>query len=338
MVYIDNFLAGHGHTPTTGANLAKLFAQEGYTVIPASNKQNKLLRLADMLFTIAANKHASVVLIATYSTSAFHFAWACAMACRLFRIPYIPCLHGGNLPQRIVQSPKQARHIFANSFVNVAVSAYLQKSMIDNNWKSKVIANNIDVNAYSFKPRKNCAPALFWLRSFHQIYNPSLAIYVLHTLSKKYPSASLTMVGPDKDGSFEKCKALAKQLNVYQLVTFTGLLPQHNWMQLAERCDIFINTTNFDNLPVSVVEAMALGMVTISTNVGGLRYLVEDGKNGLLVAAGDEAAFVSAIERVLTEKGLAEELSYAARKKAEQFDWATIKVEWNNLLGSIVSS
>lgn len=335
IIYVDNFLTGHGHTPTTGVTLVKLFREEGYTVIPTSKKQHKVLRLADMLFTIAFNSRNAVALIATYSTSAFQFAWMCSLICRLFHIPYIPCLHGGNLPQRIKDSPKKAAEVFANSYMNVAVSGYLQKSMTDNGWKSLVIPNNINIDAYPFKHRTSCSPSILWVRSFHKIYNPALAIRILRTLLQNYPDATLTMVGPDKDESFEQCKTLANELGVENRVTFTGLLPRTEWVILAERNDIFINTTNFDNLPVSVVEAMALGFATISTNVGGVPYLIEDEKNGLLVAPDDEPAFVNAIIRVLNDRKLSERLSFAARRKAEEFDWRNVKTSWNSLFSSV---
>ncbi len=335
IIYVDNFLTGHGHTPTTGTTLVKLFRDEGYDVIQTSSKHNKLARLADMLATIISHRSNSVVLIAVYSTSAFYFAYACTLVCRLFYIPYIPCLHGGNLPQRITQSPGLSKAVFSHSFINVAVSGYLQKSMTDNGWKSMVIPNNINLAAYPFKARAICKPNILWVRSFHSIYNPLLAIRIVHTLKNKYPDATLTMVGPDKDGSMEKCKALVNELNLEQNVQFTGLLTRDEWIQVSASHDIFINTTNFDNLPVSVVEAMALGMITISTNVGGVPYLIDDFENGLLVAAGDEEAFVAAIENVLQNAVLALKLSEGARKKAEQFDWAVIKVVWNNLLNTV---
>lgn len=335
IVYVDNFLTGHGHTPTTGTTLVKLFKEEGYEVVQTSSRQNQFFRLADMIATIIQHRRQSVVLIATYSTSAFFFAYACTFICRLFHIPYIPCLHGGNLPQRIAQSPKLARSVFGRSYMNVAVSGYLHKSMTDNGWKSMVIPNNIHISAYPYKQRTECKPHLLWVRSFHKIYNPLLAIRVLHAISQKCSDATLTMVGPDKDGSLAHCLALVKELNLQQQVRFTGLLTRDEWVKLSSDNDIFINTTNFDNLPVSVVEAMALGLVTISTNVGGVPYLVDDHENGLLVPPANEAAFVEAIEKVLHDPLLAQKLSSNARKKALSYDWSNIKGLWSDLLDGV---
>ncbi len=336
IIYIDNFLTGHGHTPTTGTTLVKQFRELGFTVIPSSNKHNKVLRLLDMISTIVKHKKNAVVLIATYSQSAFYFASSCAAVCRVFNIPYIPCLHGGNLPNRIKQSPRLAKLYFGNSFTNVAVSGYLGASMTSNGWKCLEIPNNIPLEKYQFKHRKQVCPTLFWVRSFHSNYNPQLAIRVLYRLREKYPAATLTMVGPDKDDhSLEKCKGLIKELQLENHLSLPGLLTRTEWTTLSEAHDIFINTTNFDNLPVSVIEAMALGMVIISTSVGGVPYLIESAKTGILVPPENEDAFLDAIHHVLENPAFAADLSFEANKKAQQFDWNNIKLLWKNLFASL---
>ena len=336
IIYIDNFLTGHGHTPTTGTTLVKQFRAQGFNVIPSSSKNNKLLRLIDMIGTIIRHRKNSVVLIATYSQQAFYFACACALVCRVFKIPYIPCLHGGNLPHRIKRSPLLANFYFANSYTNVAVSGYLGASMINNGWKCLEIPNNIPLEKYQYKHRQQVSPTLFWVRSFHSNYNPQLAIRVLYRLRQLYPNAILTMVGPDKDDhSLDKCKQLINELKLEDCISLPGLLTRAEWTKLSGEHDIFINTTNFDNLPVSVIEGMALGMIVISTSVGGVPFLIEQQKNGILVPPENEDAFINAIQEVLKNSALAANLSFEANIKARQFDWSNIKLLWENLLKNI---
>ena len=336
IIYVDNFLSSHGHTPTTGTNLLEQFRQEGYTVIPTSKKNNKILRLFDMVFTILRNRKNAVVLIATYSELAFYFACICALVCRLAGLRYVPCLHGGHLPRRVKRSPFLSSFYFGNSFCNVAVSGYLGNLMKENGWSAVEIPNNIPIEKYPYYHRKTIGPKLFWVRSFHENYNPQLAVKVLHGLLKKHPDATLTMVGPDKDdNSLALCRELAIQLKVENSITFTGLLTRNEWTTLSADYDIFINTTNIDNLPVSVIEAMALGMVIISTCVGGVPFLVENEKTGLLVPPNNEEAFLSAIERVLKSHTLPSILSENARARAEKFDWKNVKLLWNELFESL---
>ena len=93
------------------------------------SEKDKFLRLFDMLFhVINYRKQADYVLIDTYSTFNFYFAYFVSQLCRLLKLKYIPILHGGDLPNRLKQSPKLTRAIFKNAFVNVAPSKYTQAS------------------------------------------------------------------------------------------------------------------------------------------------------------------------------------------------------------------
>jgi glycosyltransferase involved in cell wall biosynthesis len=105
-----------------------------------------------------------------------------------------------------------------------------------------------------------------------------------------------------------------------------------HWLQNG---DIFINTTNYDNTPVSVLEAMACGLCIVSTNVGGLPFLLHDGMDALLVPPNDPAAMSTAIQRILTEPGLALTLSINGRKLVEQFDWQKVYPLWEDLFKNI---
>ena len=337
IIYIDNFLTAHGHTPTTGIGLVKLFKDVGFKVKSTSNKRNKIVRMVDMLSTIFINRKNSIALIATYSTSAFYFAWSCAKLCKFLNVPFIPCLHGGNLPQRIMQSPNKSAQLFGAGFTNVTVSGYLGEAMKKQGWSSTEIPNFIFKEDYPFQHRQNVAPRLLWVRSFHKIYNPELAIHILYLLQQKYPEATLTMVGPAKDDSLLKCQRLARKLQVEKSVTFQGVLLRQEWVKLSAQHHIFLNTTNFDNLPVSVIEAMALGLVVISTNVGGLPFLIRDRFNGLLVPKNDAASFIKAIEAVLNDDKFSGSLSMNAHATAMQYDYAAVKNKWLTLLNSIPS-
>ena len=99
--------------------------------------------------------------------------------------------------------------------------------------------------------------------------------------------------------------------------------------------DVFLNTTNIDNTPVSVLEAMACGLCVVSTNVGGIPYLLADGKDSLLVEPAKEEAMADAVRTVLGEPGLAGGLSRAARAKTESLDWMTILPQWEAMLASL---
>src|SRR5207249_4816523 len=93
----------------------------------------------------------------------------------------------------------------------------------------------------------------------------------------------------------------------------------------------------FDNAPVSVLEAMACGLPVVSTNVGGMPYLLEGGRTGLLTPPGNVEAMANAVIRLLREPELALRLARNARERAEEFDWAFVLPRWESLLDSLTA-
>ena len=142
--------------------------------------------------------------------------------------------------------------------------------------------------------------------------------------------AELCMAGPDSDGSLLEAKKYAYQLGLE--VTFTGKLSKPEWIKLSEDYNIFINTTNIDNMPVSVIEAMALGLPVVSTNVGGLPFLIEQDKTGFLVEPHSVVSFVESIEGIIDSPCKTHKIMAEARDYVEKLDWEVVKKQWSNVL------
>jgi len=331
LLYIGNKLSGSGLNVTTLETLSHNLTAAGYRVVTASAHKNVLLRFGDMLLAVLRYRKAEYILIDTYSTSAFWFAFAVSQLCRVLGKKYIPILHGGNLPYRLKRNPVLCNMIFAKAYANVAPSHYLLHAFEKAGFTNVCfIPNSIEIPQYPFKERKVLAPKLLWVRAFAALYNPKMVVDVLVALQRNHPNAQLCMVGPDKDGSLEATRRYAQQQGVS--VTFTGRLTKADWTALSAEYDVFINTTNFDNTPVSVMEAMALGLPVISTNVGGIPYLLEHGKDALLVGANDAAGMTAAIELLLANPVQAQALSLQGRQKALSWNWEAVKKSWLALL------
>ena len=335
ILYIGNKLSKKGTTITSIETLGLFLQQEGFEVVTVSSKKNKIFRMLDMIWnTVYHSKNTSVVLIDTYSTTNFLYAVIIGSICRTFDLPYIPILRGGNLPSRLQKSKKQSSKLFGKAKTNVAPSFYLLEAFKNKGYTNLTyIPNTIEINNYPFLLRKNIRPKLLWVRSFSKIYNPMLALYVLEDLMKAgYEKAELCMIGPEKDDTFQACKTYAEKNNLP--VTFTGGLSKTEWIAQSKKYDIFINTTNVDNTPVSVIEAMALGLPVISTSVGGVPFLINDGIDGLLVSTDNAELFSMKIKKILDNEVDYKEMSLNAREKVENFDWNVVKEKWNVLLNS----
>lgn len=332
ILYLGNKLSKHGKTPTGIDFLVPKLKTLNFKVVAYSDKKNKLLRLLSMWGAIFAyRKSIDYILIDTYSTLNFWYAVSCAGIARKLSIPYICVLRGGDLPNRIINSKKTSESLFKKAYTNITLSEYLAEAFKKQGFtKITYIPNTIELSKYKFERKEFECPKLLWVRSFSEIYHPELAILIFGKLKQTYPKAELCMVGPDKDGSLEKCKQLAKKKNLP--VRFTGKLAKEEWLHLAKDYNIFINTTNFDNTPISVIEAMALGLPVISTRVGGLPYLIENGVDGILVEKGKSNPFVGKITFLMENTAKAQQIAMNARKKVEKFDWEAVKEKWEAVL------
>jgi glycosyltransferase involved in cell wall biosynthesis len=246
-------------------------------------------------------------------------------------VDYINSLNGGNLPARLHSNPVMSGIMFKNSKCNISPSKYLMNSFKQYGYDNVLhIPNTLNIENYKIIEKDFSCPKLLWVRSFSKIYNPKLAVKVLKKLSKTYPNAELCMVGPDSDGSLKKVKKFAKGLDIN--VKFTGKLKKEQWIDLSKHYNMFINTTNFDNTPVSVIEAMALGLPVVSTNVGGMPFLIDNNYNGVLVEPNNENVMVEVIIELLNNQSKRNQIIDNARIKVEQFDWLKVKKLWADVL------
>ena len=332
LLYIGNKLSGHNATVTSIETLGLLLEREGYVLIYASSKKNKVLRLSEMIFrTIQYRNKVDYVLIDTYSTYNFWYAFIISQLCRFYRIKYIPKLHGGDLPNRLIKSPILSKMIFKYAYRNIAPSEYLLEAFKDRGYAELIcIPNTVEIQNYTFKKRNSCEPNLLWVRSLHEIYNPEMALSVLAEINKEFPNAKLCMVGPDKGGMKANLKKIANLKNLN--VEFAGKLSKKKWVKYSEQYDIFLNTTHYDNTPISVIEAMALGLPVISTNVGGIPFLLKDRQTALLVADNDIQAMSEAIKELMINDELRNKLVANAHDLVQQFDWNLVKNKWLQVL------
>ena len=333
ILYIGNKLAAHGVNPTGVDELGSRLKKE-FPIVRVSDQTNRFWRLAEMLQTLWRYRNKTcVILIDTYSTANFYYAVAVAALARKFKIPYIPILHGGNLPERLQKSPRLSQKLFGQAAVNVAPSGYLQESFDKAGYKAIYIPNTLDIGEYPFVLRQRVRPRFLYVRAFSRLYNPQLLIEAFAQIHDRYPDARLCMVGPDRDGTLAAVKSRAWELGLEEATEFPGRLSKAAWHDLSKEYDIFVNPTTVDNTPLSVIEAMALGLPVISTAVGGIPWLIRNGEEGLLVPSNDVKAMAGAMERLVEDPDFAVHLSRNARRKAESFDWeSSVKGRWIELL------
>lgn len=314
--------------------LERQLPEQGFDVITTSQKQSKFGRLVDMVLTVFRERNSfDVAQVDVFSGAAFIWVEAACWALRKVRKPYVLTLHGGNLPPFAKRNTGRVRRLFNSAAAVTTPSHYQYEQMSPYYNEFTLLPSPMDLSAYEFKPRDDPMPKLIWLRAFHKLYNPALAPRFIAQLVKEFPNIKLLMIGTDKgDGSLQAVKDLIKELNLTDHIELMGGVPKVDVPDWINKGDIFINTTNFDNTPISVVEAMACGLCVVTTNVGGIPYLVENTKDAMIVEPDQPDQMADAVRKLLTESGLASSISKEARKNAVRFDHSVIMPQWRELL------
>lgn len=311
----------------------------GWRVLTTSTKSSRLSRFLDMVGTTWRERNEyAVAQVDVYSGAAFSWAEAVCWTLRMVGKPYLLVLRGGDLPAFARRWPRRVKHLLQSAAAVTTPSPYLREQMSPYRADLLLQHNPLDLNRYNFRRRERPQPRLIWLRAFHETYNPSLAPRVVALLAQDIPDVHLIMVGRDKgDGSLQAMQRTATALGVSTRIDLPGGVSKAEVSEWMNKGDIFLNTTNVDNTPISVLEAMACGLCVVSTNVGGIPYLLKHEHTALLIPPDDPEAMAAAVRRLLTEPGLAARLSQNGRREAEQFDWSLVLPHWDSLLKDVAA-
>jgi glycosyltransferase involved in cell wall biosynthesis len=340
ILFIGNFLSASGGTRSISEDLAYRLGTNGWNTITTSSLTTRSLRPIDMaLSVIRYRTQYDLAHIDVFSGTAFYWAEIVATLLRQLRKPYVITLRGGNLGEFARKAPNRLANVVRRAILVTSPSKFLSLELYSL-WSDIVyLPNAIDLDNYRFVARPSPTARLTWLRALHPIYSPWTAVEAVATLKDDFPSVTLMMIGPYKDApTLARLQHLVADLEIGDRVQLVGAVPKARVGEWLNKSDIFINTTLFESFGVSVLEAAACGLPIVSSNVGELPYLWEDGVDALLVPASDPSATADAVRRLLTEPGLAEHLSNNARVKAEDFDWSSILPKWESILTHVINS
>ena len=339
VLWLGNQLSQISNTRAVSEDIVEQLQKWDWRVASASGKQNQFLRLADMVATALRKKREyEVGVIDVYSGKAFMFAEFLSAVLQRLGKKLVLVLHGGGLIEFQEKFPNRIKRLLGKADLVVSPSKRLIQGLSLVCPDVHYIPNGIDLSRYEFRCRERPEPRLGWLRAFHRIYNPMMAIETLALLRKDFPHANLRMVGPDKgDGSGAAVRARVHQLGLENVLTLGGAVAKASVPTELNTSDIFLNTTNYESFGVAVLEAAACGLCIVSTNVGELGLSWSHGVDALLVEKGDWEEMARQVGRILRDTQLAGRLSQNGRARAQHFSWDEIIPSWEKKLAEVCS-
>jgi len=254
------------------------------------------------------------------------FAAPAIWAGRLRGIPVIVNYRGGEAESFLAGSARIVRFTMRRSDRLIVPSGFLEAIFARHGMPSEVVPNVVDLARFpqrSLVPAAGQAPCLLIARNLEAIYDNATALRTLALLKKTHHRATLIIagIGPQR----QQLEALAAELGVAASVTFTGPLAHHGMAALYRKADVMLNCSLADNMPNSVLEAMASGVPVVSSAVGGVPYLIEHERTALLVPPQSPVAMAEAVARLLDDAALYGAIRQAALRDVQRYTWAGVR-------------
>jgi len=182
--------------------------------------------------------------------------------------------------------------------------------------KLTTVCNGVVCSRYALPRKRSDRVRLISVGSLYAVKNFSFLIDCFAAVRKKFENIHLTLVG---DGvQRQALEAQICRLGLEKAVTLAGTVSDvENYLADA---DIYVASSLFEGLPLSMLEAMAAGLPVISTDVGGVSEIVHDGENGSLAEPENPEAYAAAMEQLIQNVPLRQQYGEASRKIAEQYD------------------
>ena len=211
----------------------------------------------------------------------------------------------------------------------VVPSGYLVGVFGKHGLEARAIVNFVEVEKIPYRHRAAPTPVFLSNRNLEPLYDIERVLRAFQLIQRETPEARLIVAG---DGSQRQMLEMLVTSLGLRNVEFRGQTPPERMASLYDEADVYLNSPVIDNMPSSIIEAFAAGLPVVTSDAGGIPYIVRDGENGLVVPAGDEVALAAAALRVLREPGLADRLSLAAREEClAKYVWPAVRGEWERL-------
>jgi glycosyltransferase involved in cell wall biosynthesis len=242
--------------------------------------------------------------------------------------PVVVNFRGGEAASFLSHSGWLVRFTMRRCARLVVPSGFLDAVFTRHGMRASVVPNVVDTGRFSppSGPAQGNVPQLLVARNLEAIYGNDTALRAFALVRERHPAARLVVAGSGP--LLSALQALADELGVADAVRFTGRVDREEMADLLRRSAVAVNPSHVDNMPNSVLEALAAGVPVVSTDVGGVPYIVRDGQTALLVPARDERAMAAAIVRLLDDPRLAAALSAAGQVEAERYTWSRVAPQW----------
>jgi glycosyltransferase involved in cell wall biosynthesis len=275
----------------------------------------------------------------------FHGSVVAATVARRRGVPLVTTAHVASLDELggALQTATQAyeailgRYITRASAATIAVSESVARHLRSRgvpNDRIHVVPNGVDHERFPPSPTPHPAkPTILFVGRLIANKGPDLLLRAAARLRAERRAFRLVFVG---DGPLQaRLESTAAELGLAGDVTFPGHVSDvHRW--IAEST-LIVRPSYTEGMPLTVLEAMAVGRCVVASDLEANRELVRDGETGLVFRTGDSMSLADALRRLLDDPALTGRLADGARWAATQYSWDAAAASYGSILAAVAS-
>ncbi len=322
ILLVCNYKPGVGGISGQVEILQRKLQQDGHTAEIFSTKGSFLWRLGLLRRMKLAAKDYDVLHIHCCSSWGFLPAVVGVNVGRRMKKRVVLTYHGGGGERFFNKHTCMVKRYLMHTDANIVLSGFLGKVFDQYQLPYTIIPNIIELDERQYRERAPIQPHYICVRAHEELYNISCILRAFQKTLTELPEATLTLVG---DGSQHNALLqMAKGLRLPN-VTFTGRVDNKEIYQYLNKADIMLSAPKVDNMPVSLLEAMNAGLLIISTNVGGVPYMIDNEKTGYVFPDDDSDALASLMIRAVQQQPESITIIHNAHQAVDSYRWENIK-------------
>lgn len=341
ILIVGNAFKDSNSVPTQGELLYE-HLKPHFNQVEIVSKHRAYFKRAINTIANLIGKKRGVTIFQVYGTRSLYIQFFGILISKLRRLKVISTLHGGLIPEIYKKNPLKRgllNCIFHNSNVITVPSNFMLAELPVIKNKCVLIRNYLANENSTKNPAKQKVPdntiKIIWIRAYHDIYNPIKAVHTVEHLLNKGQNVKMVMAGPDL-GYFDKVKKYINKRNLTNHIKQLKRISQEEIDKLVEEYDIYLCTNKVDNAPVTFTEMLKRQIPIVSTNVGGIKYLVTHQKNALLAGHNTAEELAELLIQVNESDALRNKLIAGGNELMKEFASDAITNQWVNLIKQTV--
>lgn len=230
--------------------------------------------------------------------------------------------HGGGGEKFFAKHTHLVRHYLTKTDANIVLSGFLGKVFDKYDIPYSIIPNIIELDGSHFRKRNPIQPHFICIRTLDPLYNHFCILKAFQLVKQQLPNATLTLVG---GGTIRtELEQFVKEQNI-QDVTFSGRVDNSKIYEYLDKSDIMLSTPFVDNMPVSLLEGFNAGLLVISSDVGGVPYMITHGRNGLLIDSDNRQQLAEQMLYAIEHQQESQDMIHQAFQEVKSYTWTNVR-------------